>query len=119
VQTILYSVKDFTQLKSSGLGGSILTIEVALNESEEAQGIIKQVFDNLPSLIEKAPFLSAVAILTREIHKDDSNQTITACKKPHIYKNPSAINPLPNDVETALKEGKCRYNISFFNEVWF
>ena len=119
VQSILNSVKDSTQLRSSGLGGSVLAIETALNEGKEAQDIIKQVFDSLPTIVETAPFLSAILILTRETIKDDNNQTIAAYKKPHVYKNPLATNPLPNDVEIAMKEGKCKYNISFFDEVWF
>jgi hypothetical protein len=119
VQTILNSVNDSTQLRSSGTGGSILTIETALNEGTGAQDILKQVFDTLPTTIENMPFLSAILILTREMVKDDNNQTIQACKKPHVYKNPSATNALPNDVESAMKEGKCKYSISFFNEVWF
>jgi hypothetical protein len=114
VQTVLNSVKDSSQLSLSGVGGSILAIETALNESEEEQALMKQVFDSLPAIVGNMPYVSTVLLLTVQTIENKDNQTMSACKTRHIYTNPLATNKLPNDVEVALRESKCSYNISFF-----
>jgi hypothetical protein len=115
VQTILYSLEDTSQLRLSGVGGSILAIETALNESKEGQILTKQVFDSLPKIAENMPHVSAFLLLTTGTGKDDENQSMKAYKVPRAYINPFATHTLPENVDTALREGKCSYNISFFN----
>lgn len=113
-QTILHSVEDSSQLRLSGVGGSILAIETALNESKEGQILMKQVFDSLPEIVGNMPYVSAVLLLTTGTVKDDENQSMKAYKIPHAYTNPFATHTLPENVDTALRTGKCSYNISFF-----
>jgi hypothetical protein len=114
VQTILHSVEDSSQLRLSGVGGSILTIETALNEGKEGQVLMKQVFDSLPEIVRNMPHVSAVLLLTTGTVKDDENQFMKAYKIPHAYTNPFATHILPENVDTALRAGKCSYDISFF-----
>jgi hypothetical protein len=118
VQTILNSIKDSTQLSLSGVGGSILAIETALSESEQEQALMKEIFDNLPAILKGMPYVSAIVLTTIRTTKDDNNQTIKIVTTPHIYTNPFASNKLPKDVEFAMKQGKCAYNISFFSRIW-
>jgi hypothetical protein len=118
VQTVLNSVTDFTQLSLSGTGGSILAIETALTESDQELALMKQVFDNLPSILGNVPYVSAVWLLTIRTVNDEENQSIRIVTTPHVYDNPQATNKLLEDVEFALRQGKCGYNISFFSQIW-
>jgi hypothetical protein len=102
VQSILHSIKDASTqlLESSGHG--VIAIEISYSRNiATAEPEVKKVVENIPTLLQIMPHISAVLLFLEEVFDEAGKiHRRTTCLR---FFNPSTSYKLPTDIKQVMK----------------